>query len=858
MRSAGAHTVMLRADTAAAARRGFLDRAERAGRRGQEVLARAEAASQDHSQDVMDALRWLYANSPLSDMANYDFGLFLSCAAHGAFLRERSPLARGIPEEIFLPYVLHSRVNEEELCDCRRLFHGLLAERTAGLSPERAAIEINYWCAEQAAYQSTDLCTASALAVYRSGCGRCGEESVFTVNALRALGIPARQVYVPRWSHCDDNHAWVEVWLGDGWHFLGACEPEELLDRGWFTNAAGRALLVHSRLFGGTGEEPEALYRAGAAVYLGHTERYAAAKPLTILVRDRNGKPVEGAQASFSVLNFSEEAEIASMTTAPDGTAQLPCGLGSILLHVRKDASSCRRQVYVPNKEPVEIILGHEEPAQNVWEDFTFRAPQDRTVQYPRPTAAQQALRRRRNTAAGEARRQRAAAMLNRPRSEAAAEASGLGRRLMTALEESRGNADRLLDFLEGGAAEARAALLLTLTAKDWRDVDPAVLEEALTLPGCCPDVEEALYYSYIACPRVYNEPLRPCRRTILEHFSQEEQAVFRVNPRVLWTYIQENLGFEPDIEYDHLLTLPGALLSAGGGSSLSKKILFVSACRALGVAARLRPMDLRAEFYAGDRFIPADPRETDGCTVTLAREPDEDWQYGTDFSVGRLMDGVYRTLDLSGAQWKANQLSFPAGSGSYRVLTSERLPSGDVYASAYHFHPVEGETPVIRLHKRRAKPEEMLGNFPLEEFQVTGADGRTVQGSELTREGALLLWLEEGAEPTEHLLGELLESAAGLGELPAELVFLVRDPAALENSTLRRTLAVCPHARVCYDDIEHIEAVARRLYLDPEKLPLLAAVSSPLLAVYASGGYNVGGWELAVKVCRAAMARKK
>ena len=140
----------------------------------------------------------------------------------------------------------------------------------------------------------------------------------------------------------------------------------------------------------------------------------------------------------------------------------------------------------------------------------------------------------------------------------------------------------------------------------------------------------------------------------------------------------------------------------------------------------------------------------------------------------------------------------------------------------------------------------------------MTGADGRTVQGSELTREGALLLWLEEGAEPTEHLLGELLESAAGLGELPAELVFLVRDPAALENSTLRRTLAVCPHARVCYDDIEHIEAVARRLYLDPEKLPLLAAVSSPLLAVYASGGYNVGGWELAVKVCRAAMARKK
>ena len=55
--------------------------------------------------------------------------------------------------------------------------------------------------------------------------GNGGEESTFTVSALRTIGIPARQVYTPRWAHTDDNHAWVEAWVDGKWYFLGAC-PE--------------------------------------------------------------------------------------------------------------------------------------------------------------------------------------------------------------------------------------------------------------------------------------------------------------------------------------------------------------------------------------------------------------------------------------------------------------------------------------------------------------------------------------------------------------------------------------------------------------------------------------------------------
>ncbi|MCK7531014.1 MAG: transglutaminase-like domain-containing protein [Marinilabiliales bacterium] len=43
--------------------------------------------------------------------------------------------------------------------------------------------------------------TSSPMATMLSARGRCGEESTFTVAALRTAGLPARQVYTPRWAH---------------------------------------------------------------------------------------------------------------------------------------------------------------------------------------------------------------------------------------------------------------------------------------------------------------------------------------------------------------------------------------------------------------------------------------------------------------------------------------------------------------------------------------------------------------------------------------------------------------------------------------------------------------------------------
>ena len=110
--------------------------------------------------------------------------------------------------------------------------------------------------------------------MYRSGKGRCGEESTFAVTAYRSVGIAARRVYTPRWAHCDDNHAWVEVFVDGEWHFLGACEPEEVLDTGWFSGPANQAILIHTRNFSDYVKESneEYLGKEGALYYFNHTD----------------------------------------------------------------------------------------------------------------------------------------------------------------------------------------------------------------------------------------------------------------------------------------------------------------------------------------------------------------------------------------------------------------------------------------------------------------------------------------------------------------------------------------------------------------------------------------------------------
>lgn len=173
-----------------------------------------------------EALEFLYAYMPLSDLADYDGDFYLKNVRSSFAAQDTFSWGKQVPENIFRHFVLPIRVNNENLDSSRWVFFSEFKDRLKPLSMKEAALEVNHWCHEKVTYKGSDVRTSSPLATIKNAYGRCGEESTFTIAALRAAGIPARQCYTPRWAHSDDNHAWVEVWVDGKWHYMGACEPE--------------------------------------------------------------------------------------------------------------------------------------------------------------------------------------------------------------------------------------------------------------------------------------------------------------------------------------------------------------------------------------------------------------------------------------------------------------------------------------------------------------------------------------------------------------------------------------------------------------------------------------------------------
>ena len=149
--------------------------------------------------------------------------------------------------------------------------------------------------------------------------------------------------------------------------------------------------------------------------------------------------------------------------------------------------------------------------------------------------------------------------------------------------------------------------------------------------------------------------------------------------------------------------------------------------------------------------------------------------------------------------------LTLPAG--RYRVITTVRLPGGGQLASRC-------------------------------EWDLCAGGDRT-----------LPLRLEEGGEPTEHVLNELLERPQALDSLPVRVFFLVRGRDSPAQPTLAKVLARFPRIQVLLDDWAYdLEAVARHLGRDPDSPPLAVVCDGAGRAVYSDCGYRVGAVELLLK----------
>lgn len=794
----------------------------------QDLGEKADSVLTSCLPEEREYLRFVLATLPLSDLGDYEPELLLSFVRNALALKKEFPWCAALPEHLFLLYVLYPRVNTEELADCRGLFHDALRDRVKGLSLEEAILEVNRWCAEEVTYRSTDDRTASPLAVYRCGYGRCGEESTFTVNALRSVGICARQVYAPFWSHCDDNHAWVEVFDGKAWRYLGACEPEPELDRGWFTSAASRAMLIHARSFlPGTQEEfsflfpetePENLWAEQGVVYEAVTARYGKTRAFSVTLKDEQGNAVPEETVTFSILNMARFYPIARKKTGRDGTVKLPLGLGSVRISAVSGGLSAEAVIDTAERSSAELVLregvlpGAEEALSR---EFSFFAPAG-APGYPAPLSESGRKKRREwLDDAAQLREEKMARLSQRP--------------------------------LEDRTEEERRIFAL-LTEKDRADqVRREVLRDSLPALRWEAEYPREVFEQGLLSPRIGLEPLRPWRERLAAAFPAEEQAAFREAPCGVWSWIEKQIR-ESD-SYSALPATPWGAFQLRAANSTGRAVLFCALCRSFGIPARLSPVDGAPEFYR-EGWKKAGGEEAH-CTLTLTAPEQQEALCGQNYSLSCLELGKeipVVTADLPAKGSAAISLR----PGSYRLLTVSRMPNGNQLGSQLVFPLATGENRQLAFSFREGQISDMLESQGLPPFILKSRAGKAVSSEELLRESPLSLffWLEPGREPTEHILNELREAAPAFEASGCALHFLLEGPEQEADATLQKTLPALPGAQLWYGDFRDVAPqLARRMFVDPEKLPLVILTDCKGDGLYGCSGYNVGTAKLLLRL---------
>lgn len=502
---------------------------------------------------------WLYRYMPLPDSIQYDREYWETNVSKTLEVREN--MAWNIPEREFRHFVLPLRVNNETLDDFRTKYADTLCARVKGMSLAEAALEINHWCHEQATYQPSDGRTGSPEDIILRGVGRCGEESVLTVAALRAAGIPARQVYTPRWAHTDDNHAWVEVWTGDGWHFMGACEPEAALDRAWFNSAVSRAMILHTKVYGNYKGPEDVIQRTPCYTEINVIRGYVPARRTTVTVME-DGRPAAGASVSFRIYNYAEFYNVVTYKADSKGRASLDTGLGDMFVLAWKDG---RFGYGVASGERLTVNLDH-----HFGEEFADELEIVPPAENPLP-------------------------------SEVTEEMAAENARRLLLEDDIRASHDHVNHSVERFLAsypDRAPGVLELLSEKDLADVKYNVLEDALL---------------GIGSERIEIEHLRPYRREL----ASEEVKGLAYQEEVM-DWCRRNIVIDNSRNPQNLRTSPIAVWRSRKADSLGFKIFYVALCRSIGIEAAFDPVTGKVEHNAPQALLrPASDRYFKDFTLT-------------------------------------------------------------------------------------------------------------------------------------------------------------------------------------------------------------------------------------------------
>jgi len=819
--------------------------------------------------DEQEALKFLYAYMPLADVTDYPTSFFADNVRMSFKARKEMPWGKNVPELLFRHFVVPIRVNNEALDNARSVFYKELKDRIKGMSMMDAIIEVNHWCHEKVTYQPSDARTSAPLATLKTATGRCGEESTFAVAALRAVGIPARQVYTPRWAHTDDNHAWVEAWADGKWYFLGACEPEPVLNLGWFNAPASRAMLMHTRAFGDYNGPEEVMLRTSNFTEINLTSNYAPVAPIDFYVKDCEGKPVENARVEFKIYNYAEFFTAVTKYTDVNGHTSLSAGIGDLVVWASKDGKYTYQKVSFGKDKETILTLPEGAPTSSVGALETSAPPKctyldivppKEDPQLPYVSDEMHKENQRRFALEDSIRKAYTATF---PTME---EAKRINERGAEYIFKSRGNKQTIVDFINRHSdnEDRVIGILATLSDKDLRDITTEILEDSYnaTTDQLSPRVEDELITI-------------PFKQYFEKAFSKKAADAFRADPMKLVEWIKKNIRLNPDKKALRIAQTPVGVMKSKITDERSRDIFFVDVARSLGIEAQKDAVTGKIQYKSQGVHLSQVHQKTnsewqdvkfDNTTdktstaaalgiIKLTYEPTkllDNPKYYSHFTISRIENGTAQLLNFdegqadmgNGTTWSNTfKNGYKLDAGTYMLTTGTRLANGSVLASNRIFEIVKGQTTTLPLEIRQNTNEvTVIGSFNSE--SLVTKDGKEVSLLSQTGRGYYVVGiLGVGQEPTNHALHDIekMKEAFEAWGRPVVLLFESEADAAKFNHDEFPGLPSTVQFALDKDGSVR-KQIAREMKLMNEKqMPMFIIADTFNRVVFVSQGYTIG-----------------
>ena len=797
----------------------------------------------------IEAYEFLYAYMPLEDLADYQPEYFADNVLLTYKIKEEIPWGKTLPEDVFRHFVMPLRINNANLDSSRSFFYHQLKARVDTMDMLQAALEVNHWCHEHVSYQASDDRTSSPVTTYFNGYGRCGEESTFTVAALRSVGIPARQVYTPRWAHTDDNHAWVEFWANGRWHFYGACEPVPEPDMGWFTEPARRAMLVNTRVIGQYEGSERILIDRGAYCILNTLNVYAKTKIVYVKVTDTMGNPLTNARVDFQLYNYGEFYTIAPKRTNKQGIASFETGYGDLLVWTSYENRYAWKKLDVRKTDTLYLQIG-EKPGRNFLAQMDYVPPAK-----PEP---------RKHDPKGKAENDRRLKQEDQMRAEwektfmDSTECRWLARRNNVAFEDfwpliqnSRAHWQVISTFIDeapDSRKQMAIEMLQAMNTKDLHDTPLDVLNDHLMHT---PIFEKSgikdreIYRKYLLNPRISYEMITAWRGFIQEQFSKEEYR----------TWIDRNLRINDKLNFYHVPISPQGIYRCRVSDRRSADLMRVALFRSFGIPARLEPGTLKPEYYSKDQWVKMQgdvktllPPEKPAF-LTLENPDSAKLLYYKHFTLAKFENGSFKTLEY---QWFKNindfkTLELPAG--YYRLTTGNRLSDGSVLVAFDYFRMKEKDSLhiAVRLRQQQNKTR-VLGLLP----KMKNSNLKDVQKPKACFTEPVyqvFIWYRPNNEPSKHAVEDLVVA----GEKGVQLN-LISEQKLKPQKLDKKYFGKLPNtAHFMYDPglkyLHQVEA-AMKTTLGSE-FPYIIVVNPKNEIIYFHEGYSIGIGEAILKLIK-------